>query len=139
AFSFAILGVTVVSIIVMILFAPSNFVSAEQPSSQIKVNPLLVLPLYNDTWKLSNAQGWIDWSPVENIFAVGQQVYSANGKELFTFGNVSKSETLADVRFSPDGSLIGFLSHSLGVNGSQISTVTIFNIKNKTADTVMLG
>ena len=97
----------------------------------------LILPMYEKSWKLSNAQGSVDWSPVDNIFVVRAEVYGANGTALFSVANISNEDAFGYARFNPTGSKIAFFYY--GHLGQHTSQLYLFDINSKTTQSVKLG
>lgn len=91
--------------------------------------------LYNSTWKISNADGPVDWSPIEDILVVSTSgfeprvmLYGANGTKLMTIAEFKQGEFISTARFSPDGDKIAF-THTMPPDSS--SQLQIFDLKTK--------
>lgn len=91
--------------------------------------------LYQNTWKISNADGPADWSPREDILVVSTSgfepkvmLYGANGTKLMTIAEFKQGEFISTARFNPNGSKIAF-THTMPPDSS--SQLEIFDLKTK--------
>lgn len=121
-------------VIIFILAYPSFLMPRDavaEATSETLIPPLL----YNSTWKISNADGPADWSPVEDILVVSTSgfepkvmLYGANGTKLMTIAEFKQGEFISTPRFSPNGSKIAY-THMLPPESS--SQLQIFDLKTR--------
>lgn len=97
----------------------------------------IVAPRYDKSWKLTNEKGFVDWSPVDNVFIVETEVYCADGTFVFSIANGTDVNIISNERFSPDGYRIAYLTQPS--HEGPFSRLEVFDIKNKTRESIEFG